>query len=88
MRVFKSGGARFLFMARGEKLPDKPDDNYTSSYVIWPRKNGKWDVRWKWSGDWKEIADHQFDTENAAFNHAYDHHAERQRRLEDSSRKR
>lgn len=88
MKVFKAAGSIFLFMALGEKLPSKPDGSYVSSYVIWPRKNSKWDVRWKWSGDWEEIADHQFDTENAAFNHAYVHNAERQCRLENASRKR
>jgi len=87
MNIFKTAGSRFLFMALYEKLLDEPDDGYSSTYVIWPRKNGKWDVRWKWAGDWEEIAPHQFDTENAAFNYAYDHNAERQRRLENSSRK-
>lgn len=78
MRTFTSGGTRFYFMDRGEKLPDiHADRNFTTGYVIWPRSNGKWDVRWKTIGDWQEIAGHQFDTENAAFLCAHEHHVKR-----------
>ena len=74
MRTFISGGVKFCFMERGEKLGNIHEDKYfTEFYVIWPRNSGKWDVRW-FRGDWKEITDLQYDTENEAFQCAHEHH--------------
>lgn len=78
MRKFISGGTKFYFMEPGEKVPDVHEDrSFVGAYVIWRRKSGKWDVRWKLIGEWEEIADRQFDTENEAFNFAHDHYVNR-----------
>ncbi|MGC0808993.1 hypothetical protein [Pantoea agglomerans] len=78
MRTFISGATKFYFMDPYEKLPDVYQDrSFVGAYVIWPRNTGKWDVRWKYSGDWEEIAGNQFDTENAAFLCAHAHHVKR-----------
>lgn len=81
MKSIVFGGVKFIFLVRGEKLPQaKIGNDYGGSYLIWPRKNGLWDIRWKWP-DWQEITTQQFDDEHAAFQFAHEHHLKRMKKL-------
>lgn len=81
MRTIIIFTVKFFMMEPGEKLPDLyANQDFTQGYVIWPRKNGMWDVRWRKLRDWEEISSKQFPTENAAFNAAYDHMVEQQKK--------
>lgn len=72
MRSFTSGGMAFYMLGEGERLPDVRGNRYGNlGYVIWPRGD-KWDVRRMGLRGWEKIADRLFDTENEAFNFAYD----------------
>lgn len=74
MRTFISGGVNFYFLSPGEKVPE-PDGGFIGAYAIWQREDDKWDVRWcRGSVKWQEITNQYFDTENEAFNFAYDHY--------------
>jgi hypothetical protein len=78
MKVFSCQGFKFYFLQHGEKLPNiYASGNFTGGYVIWPRNSGKWDVRYKFSKDWEEITDKIFDSENEAFQFAYEHYLNR-----------
>ncbi|WP_190286006.1 MULTISPECIES: hypothetical protein [Pantoea] len=73
MRRFSTGGYTFYILQRGERAPDPlADTGFCGAYLIWPRKNGYWDVREFISGQWQEITDVQFDTESAAFSFVYE----------------
>lgn len=81
MRKLISAGIAFYMLDSGEKLTQIHGDRYgIPGYVIWPRGD-KWDVRW-YNNEWVEITDHQFDTENAAFNFAYEHFVARQAEMD------
>lgn len=83
MRRFTSG-ATFYMLDAGEVLT-KAELNHTyypADFVIWPRGN-KWDVRENTIRGWEPITDRLFDSENEAFNFAYDNYCadeERKRR--------
>lgn len=78
MRVYSDRGFKFFFLAKGEKLPDIfSDRSWIGGYVIWQRKSGMWDVRYRLMADWEEITNKQFDTENAAFQFAHEHYLNR-----------
>lgn len=79
MRKLISCGVAFYMLGRNEKMPQIYGDSYgIPGYVIWPRNCGKWDVRWYSQQEWEEITDQLFDTENVAFNFAYEHFLARQ----------
>ncbi|WP_241669219.1 hypothetical protein [Pantoea agglomerans] len=75
MRKFSTGGYTFYMLQPGERAPNPLDDTgFCGAYLIWPRKNGQWDLRQFLRGNWQEVSHCQFDTENAAFNFAYEHY--------------
>jgi len=74
MRKFVSAGVAFYMLDPGEQLTKhEVYHRYDPArFVIWPRGD-KWDVRQRVGKEWMAISDQLFDTENAAFNCAYDH---------------
>jgi hypothetical protein len=73
MRKFIVGGTIFYMLDSGERMQsDNMDYDCSRHYIIWPVTDG-WRIRYKWSKDWEIITDKIFDTENAAFNFAYEH---------------
>lgn len=82
MRTFSTAGYKFYMLDRGERAPDPYSSrDVAGAYLIWPRKSGKWDTRIFHRGQWTEFTDRQFDTENEAFNFAYDHYGATQNRF-------
>lgn len=82
MRTFISGGVKFYSLADGEVYPDPYADNqYVGAYVVFPYE-GKWCVQIHESGKWKDLTPQRFETENIAFNYAYDDYLEKQRRIQ------
>lgn len=78
MQIFNDRGFVFYMLERGEKLPKHPQGrDFTGGYVIWPRKSGKWDIRYKFSPEWEPITDRLFDTEEEAFAFAFEHYTNR-----------
>jgi len=78
MRKFSTGGYTFYMLQRGERAPDPFADNTgCGACLIWPRKNGRWDVREFIRGEWQEITFTKFDSESDAFNFVYDRYCER-----------
>ncbi|AVW74159.1 hypothetical protein B7D34_01045 (plasmid) [Klebsiella pneumoniae] len=73
MKKFIVGGTIFYMLADGERM-QSGDMDYDCSYhyIIWP-SNDFWRVKYRCSKEWESITDKVFDTENAAFNCAYDH---------------
>lgn len=72
MRKFVSGVA-FYMLDPGERLTNAElyHRYHDCRFVIWPR-DGKWDVREMGFRGWDKITDRLFDSENEAFNFAYD----------------
>lgn len=73
MKKFIVGGTIFYMLSDGERMQSK-DMNYDCShhYIIWPNDN-VWRINYRCTKDWEKITDKTFDTENAAFNFAYEH---------------
>ena len=67
------GAIKFYMLAEGESYPDPyGDGNYCGAYVVFPYQ-GKWIAQKCVSkGKWKDITDQRFETENLAFNYAYE----------------
>ena len=82
MRKFVSGGVVFLFPATGEVVGDvRTNDGSKPGYVIKECDGGQWQAQRFENGVWLDIADKQFETENEAFNIAYDHYLAEQERM-------
>ncbi|ENK1087419.1 hypothetical protein AB2010_000635 [Citrobacter freundii] len=67
-------GIKFYTLAEGEAYPDpNSDDKYFGAYAVFPSE-GKW-VAQKYfrTGNWHDITDQRFDTENEAFNFTYEY---------------
>ncbi len=78
MRKFSTGGYTFYILDRDERGPNPLDDTgFYGAYLIWPFKNGFWNVCQFENGDWKQITSDLFGSENEAFNHVYCKHCER-----------
>lgn len=73
MRKFFTSATAFYMLSDGEVL-SKSDINFDFNrmYIIWP-KSGLWKVRHKWHRGWEEISMVDFESENDAFNFAYEH---------------
>ncbi|EEB6041898.1 hypothetical protein OR033_004981 [Salmonella enterica] len=73
MKKFIVGGTIFYMLADGERMQSK-DMDYDCSYhyLIWPAGDS-WRIKYRGFKEWESITDKVFDTENAAFNCAYDH---------------
>jgi len=69
-----SAGTAFYVLAPGESLTKHEiyHQYYPAQYVIWPLAEG-WDVRKMGPQGWQKISGTLFETENAAFNFAYEH---------------
>lgn len=72
MKKFTSAATTFITLSQGERLEEIDMVDLCKLYVIWP-VDTKWRVRYKWLKGWEEIADHDYDTDNAALTHAYEH---------------
>lgn len=72
MKKFVSAATTFITLSQGERLKDINMADLCQLYVIWP-VDAKWRVRYKWLKGWEEIAEHDFDTDNAALTYAYEH---------------
>lgn len=73
MKKFKSSGIAFYFLEDGEPYPDaSADKEYIGAYVVFPFE-GKWLAQRHKKGYWLDITNKRFDTENEAFNYAYEH---------------
>lgn len=72
MKKFVSAATTFITLSQGERLKDINMADLCQLYVIWP-VDAKWRVRYKWLKGWEEIAEHDFNTDNAALTYAYEH---------------
>lgn len=78
MKCFKSGGMAFYMLEAGEPYPDAAaDKEYIGAYVVFPYE-GKWLAQIHTIGKWLDISEQRFDSENVAFNHAYQHYIDAQ----------
>lgn len=74
MKKFIVGGTIFYMLSAGERMQSNDIDHDCSRhYIIWP-VNESWRIKYRWGDKWDNITDQKFDTENAAFNFAYDHY--------------
>ena len=82
MKCFKYGGMAFYMLEAGENYPDATaDKEYIGAYVVFPFK-GHWLAQILTQGNWTDITDQRFDSENAAFNFAYQHHTAAEEKLQ------
>jgi len=76
MQIFNaSDGHRLIMLNAGERVPDLNSfSNFNGATIVWPRKSGKWDIRLldEKTLKWVPVTDQLFETQNAAFNFAYD----------------
>lgn len=73
MRKFVSAATAFYFLDEGEMLGSAQIYGDESRiYVIWP-VSGVWKVRYRFHKGWESISSSDFETENIAFNFAYEH---------------
>ena len=72
MKKFVSAATTFITLSQDERLENIDMADICQLYVIWP-VDDKWRVRYKWLKGWEEIADNDFDTDNAALTHSYEH---------------
>lgn len=73
MKIFRSSGVLFYFLEEGGLYPDPTaDKEYIGAYITFPY-DGKWIAQRYKNGYWIDITDKRFDTENEAFNFAYDY---------------
>lgn len=80
MKTFKSGGMKFYMLAPGDLYPDPYADNqYIGAYVIFLH-DGKWYVQIHTRNRWENLTDESFERENTAFNFAYDHYIEAEKK--------
>lgn len=81
MQILKSGGVKFYILEQGEMYPDPHSDNqFVGAYVVFPFED-KWAVQYYDKGRWLDLTELRFDSENAAFNYAYDHYTAVQNKL-------
>ena len=86
MKRFKSGGMAFYMLEPGELYPDAiADKEYVGAYVVFPYE-GKWLAQNHTRGKWVDITDQRFETENEAFNFAYEHYIAAQAEIVQSLR--
>lgn len=78
MKLFISGGVKFYTLAEGEAYPDPHADNrYVGAYVVFPFE-GKWCVQILERNTWRDLTVQHFETDNIAFNFAYNHYVAQQ----------
>lgn len=67
-------GVKFYTLVEGESYPDPHADNqFVGAYAVFPFE-GKWIVQQYYRGGrWTDITARRFDTENEAFNYAYEY---------------
>lgn len=77
MRCLISNGVRFYMLDAGEHYPDPHVRNdYAGAYAVFPH-GGRWWVQIHEIPDyWINLTEQTFETENEAFNFAYEHHIE------------
>lgn len=81
MKTFKSGGVKFYMLAEGEGYPDPHADNqYVGAYAVFPYE-GKWCAQIHERNTWLDLTEQRFETENIAFNFAYDHYLAAQEKM-------
>lgn len=81
MKRFKSGGMAFYMLGPGEFYPDPySDKDYIGAYVVFPYE-GEWLAQIHKNGGWVDITGRRFETENAAFNAAYDHYLAEEKKV-------
>lgn len=74
MKCFKSGGVKFYMLSPGESYPDPFANNeYVGAYVVFFHE-GRWWAQIHELKVWRNLTDQTFDTENEAFNFAYEHY--------------
>ena len=73
MRKFFTSATAFYMLGPGEVLRQADiNRDFNRKYVIW-HADGVWKVRHNWHHGWEDITQGDFETENAAFNFAYEH---------------
>ncbi|WP_225760291.1 hypothetical protein [Leclercia sp. Marseille-Q4284] len=73
MKKFIVGGTIFYMLSPGERVQSNDIDyDCTRHYIIWS-VDDSWHIKYKFSQGWENITEQNFETENAAFNFAYEH---------------
>lgn len=82
MKTFISGGVKFYTLEAGDYYPDPNADNqYVGAYAVFLHE-GEWVAQIHEKGHWLDLTPRRFESENEAFNFAYDHYIAAQAKIQ------